>query len=220
MTEQTPEPSVQDLNKTINSLSELVDDLHSRLSHLESRVSRFDTPLAGTPSTPNNPPPSLFDAEQIVRQHLPVDGEEKEKRTSGGTSTGSADPTPLTPTDIPPRGEQQLAHAVIREAAGRAAQTNLPRPLSRNFRPSEFGYTTDDFTRDYPDVNPHEVLESFFNHHMAKGSVSRNWLEKFWQYAHIAQQMEKENKMSNPTPTDSMGLPLDRQARRRMLGQD
>lgn len=68
-------------------------------------------------------------------------------------------------------------------------------------------------------MNPVEVLESFFNHFMAKGDVSRNWLEKFWSYARIAQQMEKDKKMSNPTDTDSTGMPTDRKARREMLGQ-
>lgn len=99
------------------------------------------------------------------------------------------------------------------------ASTSGAEPLHRNFRPSMFGYTADDFKRDYPDVNPNDVLESFFSHHVGKGDRSKNWLEKFWSYAHRAQQIERERKMSNPVETDSMGLPVDRKARREMLGQ-
>lgn len=106
-----------------------------------------------------------------------------------------------------------------RAACSQRATSTSAYPLSRNFRPSVFGYTTNDFERDYPDVNPALVLESFFSHHLGKGDTSKNWLEKFWSYAARAQQIEKERKMSNPVETDSMGLPVDRKARREMLGQ-
>lgn len=99
------------------------------------------------------------------------------------------------------------------------AQLPIAEPLSRHFRPSTSGYTADDFKRDYPDVIPNAVLESFFNHHLAKRDVSKNWLEKFWSYAARAQQIEREKKMSNPVETDSMGLPTDRKARNEMLGK-
>lgn len=106
-----------------------------------------------------------------------------------------------------------------RSVVSARATTAGAEPLHRNFRPSMFGYTADDFKRDYPDVNPNDVLESFFSHHVGKGDRSKNWLEKFWSYAHRAQQIERERKMSNPVETDSMGLPTDRKARREMLGQ-
>lgn len=99
------------------------------------------------------------------------------------------------------------------------ATTTYALALSRNFRPSNFGYTPELFAQDYPDVNPHLVLESFFSHHLGKGDLSKNWLEKFWSYAARAQQIEKEKRMSNPVETDSMGLPTDRKARNEMLGK-
>lgn len=116
-------------------------------------------------------------------------------------------------------GQEPLPIAADRIACSAAAATSEPIALHRNFRPSTFGYHAEDFKRDYPDVNPGLVLESFFSHHVGKGDRSKNWLEKFWSYAARAQLIEKERKMSNPTETDSMGLPLDRKARREMLGQ-
>lgn len=207
-------------------------ETHERFKQLEERVQYLEalisTPLALTETL------SFSGAEQLLLQQLPI-VEEKDGGAEGGgvpnsdhsppvTATEGGDPTTpgvSTSSTNPPEGDtfNKLVESGRAITSARAA-TVMPRQLSRNFRPSEFGYTTDDFARDYPDVNPTEVLESFFNHHLARQTKSKNWLELFWGYAQRANSFEMEKKMSNPNPTDSMGLPLDRQARRRMLGQD
>lgn len=109
--------------------------------------------------------------------------------------------------------------AALRFRASQKAATGSARPLTRNFRPSTVGYTSEDFKRDYPDVNPGAVLESFLSHHISKGDVSRNWMEKFFSYSANAQRIHDE-KPKDHVETDSMGLPTDRKQRRQMLGQD
>lgn len=198
-----------------------MNQLNERLTEIESRLERLEglvvTPIALTSS--HNEQLSFDAAEQLVRQHLPV-VEEKEDQIEGASEAVTEAPVSASPPGGDTDATVALALDVTRAVASRFAATTLPQLLSRNFRPSEFGYTTEDFARDYPDVNPGDVLESFFNHHLAKQTKSKNWLELFWGYAKIANDMEREKKMSNPTPTDSMGLPTDRRARRRMLGQD
>lgn len=180
----------------------MTDDIESRLSQLEQKVQALEALVAPPPQRLPNSDTSLSD--EAVRQVTEQ----------------------LGAVEIEREGvEQSGVEARVDAAAERRAKASdmalffVAKPLDRNFRPSTFGYTADDFSRDYPDVNPTAVLESFFNHHLAKGDVSKNWLEKFWSYAARAQQIEREKRMNNPTETDSMGLPLDRKARREMLGQ-
>lgn len=199
------------------------NEIIEQLNQLERRVSSLET-LIRTPLALAAPvePPSFFEAEQLILEHLPV-VEEKEEIVHEPSRRSDAEPESATTDPISPSGGTDatvaLAVNVTRAVASRRASTRLPRPLTRNFRPSEFGYTAEDFARDYPDVNPIDVLESFFNHHLARHTMSSNWLELFWGYAQRANSFETEKKMSNPNPTDSMGLPLDRGDRRRMLGQ-
>lgn len=111
-----------------------------------------------------------------------------------------------TPEGVGPRA------AATRVAASRRALTATPRTLTRGFNPRSVGYTRDDLQRDYPNIEPGHVLESFLSHHIAKGDVSKNWLEKFFSYCANAQRIETE-RLKDKTATDSMGLPLDPQQR-------
>jgi hypothetical protein len=78
--------------------------------------------------------------------------------------------------------------------ASNAASTRRAQPLTRAFKPSKYGYTSADFAIDYPGLDPQDVLEGFLSWYISKGDTSRNWLEKFWQYARGAQQRMKDGQ--------------------------
>lgn len=164
-------------------------DYQSQIDRLESRISSLEAAL-------------------LVKEQLGGELIEREQiKKEGVEQVPGQDPLPI--------GDVRVDKVVFSQRA----TTTDAQPLHRNFRPSNYGYTSELFVQDYPDVNPSLVLESFFSHHVGKGDRSKNWLEKFWSYAARAQQIEKEKRMSNPVETDSMGLPTDRKARNEMLGK-
>lgn len=120
--------------------------------------------------------------------------------------------SPIAPPDggIGPRS---AAHRTI---CSQRALLDRPVPLDRRFRPSYYGYSGEDFQRDYPYADPKDTLEKFFSHHIDKGDTHRNWLEKFWSYALMANRIAKE-QAADKTSTDSMGQPLDPAERARRL---
>lgn len=110
-------------------------------------------------------------------------------------------------------GPRAAAHRTI---CSQRAQFDRAVPLDRRFRPSTWGYSAEDMLRDYPHVEPRDVLERFLSHHIAKGDTSRNWLEKFWSFCLNGERMAKE-RAADKTSTDSMGQPLDPAERARRL---
>lgn len=110
-------------------------------------------------------------------------------------------------------GPRSAAH---REMCSQRAAFPHPVMLDRRFRPSAYGYSGEDFQRDYPHANPRETLEKFFSHHIDKGDLHKNWLEKFWSYALMADRIARE-QAANKTSTDSMGQPLDPAERARRV---
>lgn len=150
-------------------------------------------------------------AEQLVEQHL-----------GGQEVSGSETLTPSQPADtvdengasveadrqasLPePVGPRQAAERV---GFSQRAQTNVSFPLTRDFRPSKFGYTLDHLSRDYPHVDTSTILEAFLSHYIAKGQTSKNWLEMFFGFAATNERFVKE-RQAGKTDTDSMGQPLD-----------
>lgn len=128
-----------------------------------------------------------------------------------------------TPVDTEPTSAQAIAPegtaprtAAHRTMCSKRAQFDRPVALDRRFRPSTYGYSGEDFQRDYPHANPRETLEKFFSHHIANGTTSRNWLEKFFLYAATAERIAIE-QAGNKTSTDSMGQPLDPAERARRV---
>jgi hypothetical protein len=81
-----------------------------------------------------------------------------------------------------------------RASASAAASTRRATLLTREFKPSKYGYISAHFAAEYPGLNPQDVLEGFLSWYIAKGDTSRNWLEKFWQYARGAEQRMKDGK--------------------------
>lgn len=130
------------------------------------------------------------------------------------------EPKDPTPYETLPEGSGPRA-ATHRVGCSRKAQTDRAFPLTRDFNPGLVGYQGEDFRRDYPHVSPAGVLEQFFSHHIAKGDVSKNWLEKFFSYAGNAERIERE-RAGDKTSTDSMGQPLDpaERARRVQVARD
>lgn len=103
-----------------------------------------------------------------------------------GTLDASHELPPISPLDV-----QQGRYRGI---ASDRASTRRPLLLTRAFKPSRFGYTSEHFAKDYPGLNPQDVLEGFLSWYIAKGDTSRNWLEKFWQYARGAEQRMKDGR--------------------------
>jgi hypothetical protein len=176
----------------------MLNDPHIQLSDHEQRINALESRILS------------LEAALTVKEQLGGELIEREPiKKEGVEEVTGQEPLPV----------DEPTNTSYRVVMSEAAATSEPKPLHRNFRPSLFGYHAEDFKRDYPDVNPGLVLESFFSHHVGKGDRSKNWLEKFWSYAARAQQIEKEKRMSNPVETDSMGLPTDRKARNEMLGK-
>lgn len=146
-------------------------------------------------------------ATDLVKAELGAveDSDQKESPPQEPTSAES-----IAPEGIGPRS---AAHRTI--CSQRAA---FPHPvmLDRRFRPSAYGYSGEDFQRDYPHANPRETLEKFFSHHIDKGDLHKNWLEKFWSYALMADRIARE-QAADKTSTDSMGQPLDPAERARRV---
>lgn len=140
---------------------------------------------------------------------------------------GAEQVNPTARQPKPPRqeleGQMSVEDALTSEPDERAiasakAATRASAPLTRNFRPSLVGYTATMFKQDYPDLNPGELVEQFFNFHLSRGTTSKNWLEEFFKFAGRAQQWANEGKVGGWGETDSMGLPTDPVKRREMLG--
>lgn len=130
---------------------------------------------------------------------------------------------PETSSTVEPTSAESIAPEGIgpRSAAHRticSQRAAFPHPvmLDRRFRPSAYGYSGEDFQRDYPHANPRETLEKFFSHHIDKGDLHKNWLEKFWSYALMADRIARE-QAADKTSTDSMGQPLDPAERARRV---
>lgn len=83
---------------------------------------------------------------------------------------------------------------IDRAGASERASTRRSQPLTRDFKPSMFGYTSQHFAAEYPGLNPQDVLEGFLSWYIAKGDTSRNWLERFWLYARGAEQRMKDGR--------------------------
>jgi hypothetical protein len=116
----------------------------------------------------------------------------------------------------PPGAGVHPRSAAHRTMCSQRATFDRAVPLDRRFRPSMYGYSGEDFARDYPHANPGETLERFFAHHLGKGDVSKNWLEKFWTFALTANRIARE-RAADKTSTDSMGQPLDPAERARRV---
>lgn len=147
---------------------------------------------------------------EVSAQKLPVDADGFEVAPDTQET-----PEPTSAENIAPEGigPRSAAHRTI--CSQRAA---FPHPvmLDRRFRPSAYGYSGEDFQRDYPHANPRETLEKFFSHHIDKGDLHKNWLEKFWSYALMADRIARE-QAADKTSTDSMGQPLDPAERARRV---
>lgn len=113
-----------------------------------------------------------------------------------------ADRLASLPEDVGPR------QAAERVGMSRGAQTNVSTPLTREFRPSKYGYTLKHLSRDYPHVDTSTILEAFLSHYIAKGQTSKNWLEMFFAFAATNERFVKE-RQAGKVETDSMGQPLD-----------
>jgi hypothetical protein len=125
-------------------------------------------------------------------------------------------PDTATPTDESTEADRQASlpegigprTAAARTAMSGRAQTNVSSPLTREFRPSKYGYTLEDLSRDYPHVDTSTILEAFLSHYIAKGQTSKNWLEMFFAFAATNERFVKE-RQAGKVETDSMGQPLD-----------
>lgn len=123
-------------------------------------------------------------------------------------------PAETTPTDVEADRQASLPEpvgpriAAERVGMSQRAQTNVSFPLTREFRPSKFGYTLELLSRDYPHVDTSTILEAFLSHYIAKGQTSKNWLEMFFGFAATNERFVKE-RQAGKTDTDSMGQPLD-----------
>lgn len=186
-------------------------------NNFTERIKRIEKKLDSFIENTNSQLSSLESAVKKLAEHLPVElvkdvlggvQIEREEISSQPVEDGTeADGL----VDATPYGKQQ---------ASSRAQTLLPQPLTRNFRPSTVGYTAEMFKQDYPDLNPAEVMEAFFTHHLSKGDKSNNWLERFFSFATKAEQIRKEREVPGWGETDSMGLPLDLKKRREMMGYE
>jgi hypothetical protein len=130
-----------------------------------------------------------------------------EKELGGTEVSDQKHDEPTSAQAIAPEGigARSAAH---RTMCSQRAQFPHPVVLDRRFRPSSYGYSGEDFKRDYPHANPGETLERFFAHHIGKGDLNKNWLEKFWTFALTADRIARE-RAADKTSTDSMGQPLD-----------
>lgn len=141
------------------------------------------------------------------------------EREMGGTEVSAQkdDEPPAEHSAVAPPGSgigpKAAAH---RQICSQNAAFPHPVMLDRRFRPSAYGYSGEDFQRDYPHANPRETLEKFFSHHIDKGDLHKNWLEKFWSYALMADRIARE-QAADKTSTDSMGQPLDPAERARRV---
>lgn len=199
----------------------------------DQEFARYLYDMSGRSTNTPNSKEWWIDIAQAARKMLSISIEEAAaliERELGGTEVSDQKhPEPdgqIHERDAPeaePTSAQAIAHegigarsAAHRTLCSRRAQFPTPVVLDRRFRPSVYGYSGEDFKRDYPHASPGETLERFFAHHIGKGDTSRNWLEKFWTFALTADRIARE-RAADKTSTDSMGQPLDPAERARRV---